>query len=256
MNRITHHARRFAPSVLSTTLALALALAGAGCGADVTKDDSDDADAAATVDDGGSIGGGGDSVGVADGAPGDSASGGGTDGGGTDGGGSGGDGGGTGDGGEPDDVVKDTGLGSNDPWWACPPIKGTGNEHGKACTDKSECMYGQCVKGGFLTGYDDAISYCTKNNACTGGGSFTTAPCDYDDDKALGGVTYKSVFEKSNSSGNDKRTSAEPFKLCGRTCQADSECASWNAQMPHCIKSSTKYVSIGTQGICGKDPTR
>lgn len=238
---------RFAQVIAPCFLAGLLALSGVACGADVTEDNGADADGGASVDGGGTIGGGGDSVGVADGAGSDT-------GGDTGGGGGGSDSGGADGGGA--DVIKDTGLGSNDPWWACPPIKGTGKEHGKACTDKAECMYGQCVKGGFLTGYDDSISYCSKNNACTGGGSFTTAPCDYDDDKSAGGVTYKSLFEKSNSSGNDKRTSFEPFKLCGRTCKNDGECAAWNAQMPHCIKSSTKYVSIGTQGICGKDPTR
>lgn len=142
-----------------------------------------------------------------------------------------------------------------DPWLKCPPVKGTGLEHGKKCATHEECMYGYCMKGGFLTGYDDTISYCTKNNACTGSGSFTTAPCDYDDD-ASKSLTFKSAFEKSKSGGNDKRTSSTPFKVCARTCKADSECEAWNAEMPHCIINSTKYVSVGTQGVCGHDPLR
>lgn len=142
-----------------------------------------------------------------------------------------------------------------DPWLICPPVKGTGLLHGQKCSSHAECMYGYCMKGGFLTGYDDAISYCTKNNACTGSGSFTTAPCDYDDD-ASKSVTFKSAFEKSKSGGNDKRTSSSPFKVCAKTCKSDGECATWNAEMPHCIINSTKYVSVGAQGICGFDPTR
>lgn len=146
-------------------------------------------------------------------------------------------------------------AGSTDPWWQCPPVKGTGKEHGKACTDHSECMYGFCMKGGFLAGYDGSKSFCTKNNACTGGASFTTAPCDYDDDPSKS-IVYKATFETSKSNKNDKRTSAQPIKLCARSCKSDSECAAWNPDLPHCLKGSTKYVSIGTQPVCVFDPTR
>ena len=149
-------------------------------------------------------------------------------------------------------------AGPIDPWWSCPPVKkASGAEHGKACTSHADCLYGNCVKGGHLAGYDDSISYCTKNNACTGGGSDQTAPCGTDDG-APSGVTYKSVFEKSKSGGNPKRTSTSkaPVKVCGRVCKSDSECASWNPKMPDCIKSSTDYVSLGTQGVCGYNPLK
>ncbi len=151
-----------------------------------------------------------------------------------------------------DGTDKDSGP--TDPWWACPPVKGVGKEHGKDCSSDAECMYGRCVKGGFLTGYDDSISYCTKNNGCTGDGSFTTAPCSYDDDAGKG-LTFMVAFEKTKSSGNDKRTSSAPYKVCARACKTDAECADWNSKMPHCM-NSTKYVSTGTSKICGFDPTR
>lgn len=151
-----------------------------------------------------------------------------------------------------DATEKDSGP--TDPWWACPPVKGVGKEHGKDCSSDAECMYGHCVKGGFLVGYDDSISYCTKNNGCTGEGSFTTAPCSYDDDAGKG-LLFMVAFEKTKSSGNDKRTSSTPYKICARSCKTDSECADWNAKMPHCM-NSTKYVSTGTAKICGFDPTR
>lgn len=147
-------------------------------------------------------------------------------------------------------------AGPIDPWWSCPPVKRTtGAAHGKPCKVHDDCLYGNCVKGGHLTGYDDSISYCSKNNACTGGGSLQTAPCG-SDDGAPAGVTYKSAFEKSKSSGNTKRTSKAPIKVCARTCKSDSECQGWNPEMPDCITASTKYISLGTQGICGKNPLK
>ncbi len=147
-------------------------------------------------------------------------------------------------------------AGPIDPWWSCPPVKkASGAEHGKACTSHADCLYGNCVKGGHLAGYDDSISYCSKNNACTGGTSSLTTPCGTDDG-APNGVTYKSVFEKSKSGGNTKRTSAAPVKVCGRVCKSSAECASWNPKMPDCMTSSTDYVSLGTQGVCGYNPLK
>jgi len=146
-------------------------------------------------------------------------------------------------------------AGPKDLWSTCPPVKGKGLAHGKACTKHEECLYGYCMKGGHLAGYDNSISYCTKNNGCTGGASVQTAPCGSDDGSPAG-VTYKSAFEKSKSSGNPKRTSSAPIKVCGRVCKSNSECASWNGKMPHCIKNSTKYISLGTQGVCGNNPLK
>ncbi len=133
-------------------------------------------------------------------------------------------------------------------WWQCPPVKGAGLEHGKKCTTDADCMYGHCFVGGFLTGYNDAIKFCTKNNNCTGGDSNVTASCSSDG-------AFAPAFEKTASGGNPKRTSPEPYKVCGRTCTSDAECQAWNAEMPDCIKNSTDYVSLG-KGVCGLNPLK
>ncbi|HAN31373.1 MAG TPA: hypothetical protein DCQ06_07230 [Myxococcales bacterium] len=147
----------------------------------------------------------------------------------------------------------DAGGGSVGPQWdTCPPkVSPGGLAHGKKCSQDSDCLYSRCVTGGFLTSYDNSISYCTKNNACTGGRSKDTAPCDVDADSPQG-VFYGSAFEKSTSGGNTKRTSVSPVKVCARKCKNDAECAQWNAEMPDCILNSTDYVSTGS-GVCGKN---
>ncbi len=140
------------------------------------------------------------------------------------------------------------------PWWQCPPVKNAaGAEHGKPCKVGADCAYGHCVAGSFLAGYDAAIRICTKNNACDGVGSSETAPCSVDD---AGGLAFTPAFEKSKSGGNTLRTGAEPAKFCTLSCASDAACEAWNPEMPHCIKSSTTYVSVGAVGACGKDPTR
>ncbi len=139
-------------------------------------------------------------------------------------------------------------------WWICPPTKNAaGAEHGKPCKIGSDCAYGHCVAGSFLAGYDGAIRFCTKNNACDSVGSSETAPCSVDD---AGGLAFTPAFEKSKSGGNARRISAEPAKVCALSCASDAACEAWNPEMPHCIKSSTTYVSVGAVGACGKDPTR
>lgn len=144
-------------------------------------------------------------------------------------------------------------LAQQDPWWQCPPkLTPGGAHHGKKCTQDSDCLYGRCMKGGFLTSYDDAVSYCTKNNACTGAGSGETAPCGVDSG-APSGVQYAVAFEKSKSGGNPKRTSVSVYKVCARQCKSDAECAEWNPEMPDCILASTDYVSVGVYGVCGKN---
>ncbi len=130
------------------------------------------------------------------------------------------------------------------PWWVCPPVKGSGLEHGKKCAQDSDCMYGHCFDSGFLAGYVSGIKFCTKNNNCTGGDA---AVCSTDG-------AFASAFEKSTSGGNGKRTSPEPYKVCAKTCSSDSDCAAWNIEMPDCIKNSTDYVSVGTTGVCGVNP--
>ena len=127
-----------------------------------------------------------------------------------------------------------------------------GLPHGKKCAQDSDCLYSRCVKGGFLTSYDDTISYCTKNNACAGGASQETAPCGVDNGTPAG-ATFYVAFEKSKSGGNPKRTSASPYKVCAYQCKSDADCAAWNPEMPDCIKASTDYISVGVNGVCGKN---
>ena len=141
------------------------------------------------------------------------------------------------------------------PWWACPPpvSNATGLLHGQKCTAASECKYGHCLFGSAVVGYDATKGICTKNNNCAAVKSGDTIACAVDNTST---DFFESVFEKSKNSGNDKRTSTEVFKMCGRTCGSDAECAKWNPDTPHCAKNSTKYVSFGTHNMCIFDPTK
>lgn len=179
-----------------------------------------------------------------------------TGGGGTDAGGSAGtDGGGTGG----TDAGVTTGTdsaetpdtsGPADPWCDCPPVKKNpgGLEHGKKCDKHEDCLYGYCMEGGHLTGYDSGVKYCTKNNACGTGGDATQCETD---------GKFKAAFEKTKESGNDKFAGlrcGKVVKLCARQCNSDADCATWNPELPDCIKSSTKYISMGVIGVCVKNP--
>lgn len=126
----------------------------------------------------------------------------------------------------------------------CPPVlkdKALGG-HATACTQDSECQYGLCQKGGFLTGYDDTKGYCTKDCACTD----KAAQCSNDNTT----LEFLCGFEMSQSGGNPK-AGTSPQKRCSLRCKSDAQCASWNPALPHCIQS-TKYVS--SAGVCGFDP--
>lgn len=153
------------------------------------------------------------------------------------------------------------GLNGNDtrntPWWNCPPAvsNAQGLLHGKKCATGADCMYGQCIFGSFIVGYDTAKGICTKNSNCAAkeGGNGDTVPCAVDNTSA---DAFYTTIEKTKSGGNPKRTNPEPHKICTLGCKDDKTCASWNPDTPHCIKSSTDYVSVGTHGACGFDPFR
>ena len=141
-------------------------------------------------------------------------------------------------------------AGPTDPWCDCPPTKKNpgGLEHGKKCSTHDDCLYGSCVQGGHLTGYDDTVKYCTKNNACGSGGDATQCEAD---------GKFKAGFEKTKESGNDKfsgQKCGKVVKVCAKECKSDGDCKAWNSEMPNCIKTSTKYVSMGVIGICVKNP--
>ncbi len=142
------------------------------------------------------------------------------------------------------DASSDTGTST------CPPVlvSAHATPHGKTCSQDSDCTYGLCQKGGFLTGYNAALGYCTKDCGC----SQATAQCS--DDNIVGGsiqtVQFSCGFEVSQSGGNTL-ASDPPQKRCAMQCKADADCAAWNPALPHCIGSS-KYVS--SAGVCGFDP--
>ena len=144
-------------------------------------------------------------------------------------------------------VDTDTGTSAVDASSTCPPSlhDKTLGGHGSACTHDSDCSYGLCQRGGFLTGYDDGKGYCTKDCAC----SDPAAQCSADNS---GGVEYLCAFELSPSGGNPNAGSP-PQKRCARRCLQDAECAAANPALPHCI-SSSQYVS--SAGVCGFDPSK
>ncbi len=129
----------------------------------------------------------------------------------------------------------------------CPPVlkDKTLGLHAKACTQDADCAYGLCQIGGFLTGYDNSIGYCTKDCAC----SDPAAQCSSDN---ASGKEFICGFELSKSGGNPK-AGATPQKRCSLHCLTDADCAAWNPAMPHCI-GSTNYVS--SAGVCGFDPLK
>jgi hypothetical protein len=171
-----------------------------------------------------------------------------TDGGSTGGGAGGSDGGSTSsDGGA---SVGDTGAkpGGPNASFECPikPLNPAGLEHGKACTQDSECMYGNCYFGPPAAGYDPKVGVCTKNCACAG----KDAPCSTD-----GVDKYTCAFERTANDGNPKRTPANGIhKMCLRICKSDDDCLAWNPALPHCINSDTPFMKYGVMKYCALLP--
>ena len=151
-------------------------------------------------------------------------------------------------------LAKDTAA-PYDAWWDCPPEKKNpgGKLHGQKCEKDADCLYGRCFVGGPLTGYNSKVKFCTKNNGC-GSGNLTS--CNTENDIGKNQLFY-SAFEKSKSGGNDKRDpKKDVHKMCAYGCKSDSDCAKWNPDLPHCLKTSNKYISFGTNKICGVDPDK
>jgi len=138
------------------------------------------------------------------------------------------------------DVVK------SDPF-QCPPETPNAalGKHGTKCTQNSDCMYGVCVAGAPLAGYNQDIKFCTKNCNCP-----TAAANCYADDTDMNN-TYKCVIEKTKIGGNPGRDGSKPtVNMCARVCQKDADCLAWNPDMPNCLKVSNKFVSVPS-GVCG-----
>ncbi|MSP91584.1 MAG: hypothetical protein EXR79_07250 [Myxococcales bacterium] len=152
----------------------------------------------------------------------------------------------------------DPGAAPADQWWNCAPKKAAAaGPHGKKCAKDEDCAYGRCMFGLPHAGYDKAIGICTKNCGYPSGGMMTA--CESDN---AAGATYKCTFEGTHPKAggkNEKRDEAQvPFqrvyKACLRVCKADSDCAAWNAELPTCLKTSTNYIKVGTEGVCIKNP--
>ncbi len=150
---------------------------------------------------------------------------------------------------------KDTGGGQTDEedilsaQAGCPKIPqevGAG-KIGEACTQSSDCAYGQCVFGAPVAGYDTAIGFCTRVCGCP-------TACGSDNS---GSVGYGCSKETSKNYPNPKRDGSNPpSQYCTRECKSDSDCQKWNPALPDCIKASTKYVGVSPNGACGKNPLK
>lgn len=158
---------------------------------------------------------------------------------------------GTGDGSEGDGAGSTCKPGATglERWWGCAPVPGTtGALHGQKCEKDADCLYGFCFFGSPLAGYDKAIGICTKNCGYSGGAYTTCTKEDTVVDK------YYCTIEKTAQVGNPKQDTKQPgpFKMCGHGCKTDADCAAWNADLPNCLKNSTKYLSTNPNGVCAK----
>lgn len=139
-------------------------------------------------------------------------------------------------------------------WFNCvpTPVNAGAKLHGQSCTADADCLYGLCMFGLPLAGYDKAIGICSKNCGYAGGGSKNIA-CDAEDPS---GNLYKCVMEKTAKIGNAYRdpTKQDLFKSCARTCVSDNDCKAWNPDLPTCTKVSTGQLSTPAVGVCVKLP--
>ncbi len=162
-------------------------------------------------------------------------------------------------------TTEDTATGkdavANKSWWQdCPPslVNPDGAKHGKACAQDSECLYNHCIFGAPLAGYNPQVGVCSKRcNACSSGAPVSA--CDVDNGA---GAEYRCVYEKQQ--GNPLYV--EPAEeangkviMCGRACKcsgtlctADPACIAWNPDLPDCIGTSSKSLSVNPNGTCGK----
>ena len=141
---------------------------------------------------------------------------------------------------------------STDKFWLCPPLAGNvGALHGQPCGKDSECLYGLCLFGLPLAGYDSKIGVCSKNCGYADGGAAATCGTE----NTLSN-SFVCVTEKAASAGNTKQNGSLPstIKACGLTCETDVDCAAWNPALPNCFKASTAELSVPLQGVCAKLP--
>lgn len=102
-----------------------------------------------------------------------------------------------------------------------------------------------------VAGYDPAIGVCSKNCKFGSGGQTS---CSVDNKTQ---PDYECIFETTAKIGNDKRradriAAGRVFGMCAKFCKLSDDCKAWNPALPDCVKSSSKYLSIGTKGVCVK----
>lgn len=143
---------------------------------------------------------------------------------------------------------------SEEKWFNClpTPVNAGAKLHGESCAVDADCLYGVCMFGLPLAGYDKAIGICTKNCGFSLAPS-KNIPCDAEDPS---GNKFKCVMEKTQKIGNTMRDLSKPdlFKACARTCVTDNDCKAYNPDLPTCSKSSTAQLSTPAVGVCIKLP--
>lgn len=143
---------------------------------------------------------------------------------------------------------------SEEKWFNClpTPVNAGAKLHGESCAADADCLYGVCMFGLPLAGYDKAIGVCTKNCGFSLGSSKNIA-CDAEDPS---GNKFKCVMEKTQKIGNTMRDLAKQdlFKSCARTCANDNDCKAYNPDLPTCTKVSTAQLSTPAVGVCVRLP--
>ncbi len=143
---------------------------------------------------------------------------------------------------------------SEEKWFNClpTPVNTGAKLHGESCAVDADCLYGVCMFGLPLAGYDKNIGICSKNCGYSLGSSKNIA-CDAEDPS---GNKYKCVMEKTQKIGNTLRdlTKQDLFKSCARTCVNDNDCKAYNPDLPTCTKVSTGQLSTPAVGVCVKIP--
>ena len=115
-------------------------------------------------------------------------------------------------------------------------------------------MYGICLFGLPLAAYEKTIGICSKN--CGFQGTNPSTSCSAEDANPGALDAYYCTMERTASVGNAMRDPSKPalFKMCGHNCKNDSDCKTWNPDLPTCAKSSTQALSTNPNGVCVRLP--
>ncbi len=141
-----------------------------------------------------------------------------------------------------------------DNWNLCAPepVNPGGKLHGEACASDAECLYGRCMFGLPLAGYDPSIGICSKNCGLQGS---AFAACSIEEGQPTANDAYYCTLERSTQTGNTYRNANLPvFKMCAHGCKTNADCIAWNPALPSCLKQSTISLSTNPKGVCAKVP--